>query len=63
MADYPDLYPFVKVGVRKSKRSDISAHNLLSALDHTSQDRRSVNRTQGRATRRRTAPSRGGRVK
>ena len=40
MADYPDFYPFVKLSVWKSfKESDISAHNLPSALGRVSQDR------------------------
>ena len=64
MADYPDLYPFVKVSVRQSfKKENTSAHNLPSALDRIAQDRRSVSRTQDRAVKRKTAPSRGERMK
>ena len=34
VADYPDLYPFVKVSVQKSfKREKTSTHNLPSVLD------------------------------
>ena len=64
MADYPDLYPFVKVSVRKSfKKGNTSAHNLPSALDRAAQDRRSASRTQARAVKRKTAPSWGERAK
>ena len=61
MADYPDLYPFVKVSIRKlysQGRGILLLVSLSSALDHIPQDRRNVNSTQGRAQneRRSTTP-------
>ena len=64
--DYPDRYPFVKVSIRKlySQGKEILLRvSLSSALNHVSHDRRSASRTQGRATKRRSAPLRKGRAK
>ena len=66
MADYPDLYPFMKVSVWKlysQGRGILPPVSLSSTLDHASQDRRSAGCTQGRATKKRSASSRKGHAK
>ena len=60
IADYPDLYPFVKVSVRKSfKKGNTSIHNIPSVLDRVPQDRRSASCTQSRVAPKKVASKQG----